>query len=61
MPHHISGIIAERASLLVTDSQRVFVLRNIPDLDPIMAHLKATNPRRAVVIGGGYIGIEMAE
>lgn len=43
------------------DSKRVFVLRNIPDLDRIMAHLKTTNPRRAVVIGGGYIGIEMAE
>lgn len=43
------------------DSPRVFSLRNIPDLDRIMAHLGSTKPRRAVVIGGGYIGIEMAE
>jgi len=43
------------------DSPRVFSLRNIPDLDRIMGHLSATKPRRAVVIGGGYIGIEMAE
>ena len=43
------------------DSPRVFSLRNIPDLDRIMGHLTATKPRRAVVIGGGYIGIEMAE
>lgn len=42
-------------------SPRVFTLRNIPDLDRIMAHLAATQPRRAVVVGGGYIGIEMAE
>ena len=43
------------------DSRRVFTLRNIPDLDRIMAHLENEKPRRAVVIGGGYIGIEMAE
>lgn len=42
-------------------SPRVFTLRNIPDLDRIMAHMAATQPRRAVVVGGGYIGIEMAE
>jgi NADPH-dependent 2,4-dienoyl-CoA reductase/sulfur reductase-like enzyme/peroxiredoxin family protein/TusA-related sulfurtransferase/rhodanese-related sulfurtransferase len=42
-------------------SPRIFTLRNIPDLDHVMAHLEATRPRRAVVIGGGFIGIEMAE
>ena len=43
------------------DSQRVYGLRNIPDLDRIMRHLDETKPRRAVVIGGGFIGIEVAE
>ena len=43
------------------ESQRVFGLRNIPDLDRIMRHLDETKPRRAVVIGGGFIGIEVAE
>lgn len=43
------------------ESKRVFGLRNIPDLDRIMAHLKNESPRRAVVIGGGFIGIEVAE
>ena len=43
------------------ESQRVFGLRNIPDLDHIMRHLDETKPRRAVVIGGGFIGIEVAE
>lgn len=43
------------------DSPRIFGLRNIPDLDRIMGHLKQHAPRRAVVIGGGFIGIEVAE
>ena len=50
-----------RPKLPGIDSPRVFGLRNIPDLDRIMAHLKEHNPRRAVVIGGGFIGIEVAE
>ena len=43
------------------ESQRIFGLRNIPDLDRIMRHLDQAKPRRAVVIGGGFIGIEVAE
>ena len=43
------------------ESPRVFGLRNIPDLDRIMRNLDETQPRRAVVIGGGFIGIEVAE
>lgn len=43
------------------DSPRVFTLRNIPDLDRIMGHLESAVPRRAVVIGGGFIGLEVAE
>ncbi|WP_370674497.1 FAD-dependent oxidoreductase [Pleomorphomonas sp. PLEO] len=42
-------------------SPRIFTLRNIPDLDRIMASLAENKPRRAVVIGGGYIGLEVAE
>lgn len=43
------------------ESPRVFGLRNIPDLDRIMQHLDEMQPRRAVVIGGGFIGVEVAE
>lgn len=39
----------------------IFTLRNIPDLDRIMAHVNDRQPRRAVVVGGGFIGIEVAE
>ncbi len=50
-----------RPKLPGIDSQHVFGLRNIPDLDRIMDRLKEQKPRRAVVIGGGFIGIEVAE
>lgn len=55
------GAEALHPNLPGIDSKRLFALRNIPDLDRIMAHLSSTRPRRAVVVGGGYIGIEMAE
>ncbi|MFA5041190.1 MAG: FAD-dependent oxidoreductase [Bdellovibrionales bacterium] len=50
-----------RPKLPGIDSKRVFVFRNIQDLDRVMAYLKAEQPRRAVVVGGGFIGIEVAE
>lgn len=43
------------------DSDFVFTLRNIPDTLKIKAYIEQTNPKSAVVIGGGYIGVEMAE
>ncbi|WP_245243498.1 NAD(P)/FAD-dependent oxidoreductase, partial [Mesobacillus selenatarsenatis] len=39
----------------------VFTLRNIPDMDKIKAYLEDNKPNNAVVIGGGFIGLEMAE
>lgn len=39
----------------------VFTLRNIPDTLRIKAWLEEKRPRSAVVVGGGYIGVEMAE
>jgi NADPH-dependent 2,4-dienoyl-CoA reductase/sulfur reductase-like enzyme len=38
----------------------VFTLRTIPDADRIKLHLKREGVRRAVVAGGGYIGLEVA-
>ncbi len=43
------------------ESKRVFTLRNISDMDAIKEVVDRENPERAVVIGGGYIGLEMAE
>jgi NADPH-dependent 2,4-dienoyl-CoA reductase/sulfur reductase-like enzyme/rhodanese-related sulfurtransferase len=43
------------------DLPHVFTLRDIPDMDRILDALKQRAPERAVVIGGGFIGLEMAE
>jgi NADPH-dependent 2,4-dienoyl-CoA reductase/sulfur reductase-like enzyme/rhodanese-related sulfurtransferase len=43
------------------DLPHVFTLRDIPDMDRIAAFLNEQQPRHAVVIGGGFIGLEMAE
>ncbi len=45
-----------RPNLPGIDHPRIFELRNIPDMDAIIAVL-AEGMRRAVVIGGGYIGV----
>lgn len=39
----------------------VFTLRHMPDARAIDEYLKTNNPRRVVIIGAGYIGLEMAE
>lgn len=39
----------------------IFTLRNIPDLDKIMGNIKEKSPKKALVIGGGFIGLEVAE
>ncbi len=38
-----------------------FTVRNIPDVQKIVAWIKEGQAGRAVVVGGGYIGLEMAE
>ena len=43
------------------DSERVFTLRNVADVDAIKRFINQSAPKSAVVVGGGFIGIEMAE
>lgn len=43
------------------NSKRIFTLRSVPDIDGIKGFIDVTRPRRAVVIGAGFIGLEMAE
>ncbi|HEY5556987.1 FAD-dependent oxidoreductase [Acetobacterium sp.] len=45
----------------LAEAENVLTLRNIPDTDKIKAIVANKKPQRAVVIGGGFIGIEMAE
>lgn len=42
-------------------SANVFTLRNIPDTIKIKNYINTEKPKSAVVVGGGYIGVEMAE
>ncbi|WP_429163819.1 FAD-dependent oxidoreductase [Aeromonas rivipollensis] len=43
------------------DSPGVHTLRNIPDMDRILAALAHEQPRHVTVVGGGFIGLEMME
>ena len=43
------------------EATNAFSLRNVPDLDQIMAHLEDKKPQKATIIGAGFIGLEVAE
>jgi NADPH-dependent 2,4-dienoyl-CoA reductase/sulfur reductase-like enzyme/rhodanese-related sulfurtransferase len=43
------------------NSDGIFTLRNISDTDRIYAFLNDKKPKSAVIVGGGSIGLEMAE
>lgn len=43
------------------NANNVFTLRNIPDTFKIKSYIENEKPKTAVVVGGGYIGVEMAE
>lgn len=43
------------------DAPNIFTLWNIPDTDVIKSYVDDEKPKRAAVIGGGFIGLEMAE
>lgn len=50
-----------RPNLEGINLSRVFTLRNIPDTYRIKDYIDNNAPKTAAVIGGGYIGVEMAE
>ena len=43
------------------DAERIMTLWNVPDTDGIKAIIDEKNVKSAVVVGGGFIGLEMAE
>ena len=45
----------------IEEAENVFTLRNIPDMDKIKAYITEHQVKRATVIGGGFIGLEMME
>ncbi|MEH6849844.1 CoA-disulfide reductase [Bacillus pseudomycoides] len=45
----------------IDEAKALFTLRNVPDTDRIKGYIDEQKPRRATVVGGGFIGVEMAE
>lgn len=43
------------------DSEGIFSLRTVPDTDRIYRYITEKTPKKAVIVGAGYIGMEMAE
>ena len=43
------------------ESNKIFTLRNINDMDKIKAEIKNSNIKKVTVVGGGYVGVETAE
>lgn len=44
----------------ITEADNVFSIRNVPDIDKVI-HALEKQPKRAVIVGAGFIGLEMAE
>lgn len=56
-----TGAAPVKPPIAGADSKRVFTLRTIPDTDAIKQFITEKEPKSAVVMGGGFIGVEMAE
>lgn len=56
-----TGASPVRPPLPGIDLSGIFTLRNVADTDKIKEYINRHAPRRAVVVGAGFIGLEMAE
>ena len=45
----------------IKNAKNIYTLRNIPDTDMIKTAVDQNEAKKAVIIGGGFIGLEMAE
>lgn len=45
----------------IKEAENIFTLRSVPDVDAISTYIDNHKPKKAVVIGAGFIGLEMAE
>lgn len=54
----VTGATVRKITLLGVDNPGVYYLRNAADVEQIRPHIRAG--KRAVIIGGGYIGLETA-
>jgi NADPH-dependent 2,4-dienoyl-CoA reductase/sulfur reductase-like enzyme len=56
-----TGALSLRPRMAGLDSPGVFLLRTLPDSFALEEFLKRKLPEKAVIVGGGYIGMEMCE
>src|SRR5829696_992101 len=56
-----TGAKAIRPSIEGVDLDGVFTLRFLTDSDKILSFTEERSPRKAIVVGGNYIGLEVAE
>lgn len=56
-----TGSLPETAGLKYEKSDRIFTFKWLEDAQAIDIFIKEHKPRKAAVIGGGYIGLEMVE
>lgn len=64
--HYDKLVLAQGASPVVPpfegmNQDKTFVVRNLNDADKIKNYIQQHNSKNAVVVGGGFIGLEMAE
>jgi NADPH-dependent 2,4-dienoyl-CoA reductase/sulfur reductase-like enzyme/rhodanese-related sulfurtransferase len=45
----------------LSEAKNIFTMRNVPDVDAVTGFILEQKPKKAVVIGAGFIGLEMAE
>lgn len=55
------GAAPARPPIKGIDSEGIFVLRNVVDTDKIKSYIRTNEIKSAVVVGAGFIGLEMAE
>jgi len=55
------GASAIRPNIPGVNGERIYTLRSLEDAYSIRDQIDRINPRRAVVVGGGFIGVEVAE
>ena len=55
------GAMPFRPSISGIDNPKIYTVRTLNDANIIKAHIKMSGVKNAVVIGGGFIGVEMAE
>ncbi len=56
-----TGTLPITEGLNLTDSEKIFSLKNLYDMQKIDAFIENNKPQKCAVIGGGYIAVEMLE